>query len=44
VIFGSRWPDWLYGWGGLLVSVLLGLAGALGLLLFFYRPPVKQSR
>jgi putative oxidoreductase len=44
VIFGSHWPDWLYGWGGLLVSVLLGLAGALGLLLFFYRPPVKQSQ
>jgi putative oxidoreductase len=44
VIFGSHWPDWLYGWGGLLVSVLLGLAGALGLLLFFYRPPVKQAQ
>ncbi|MGC2655791.1 MAG: DoxX family protein [Mycobacterium sp.] len=43
VLFGSHWPDWLYGWGGLLVSVLLGLAGALGLLLFFYRPPVKQA-
>jgi putative oxidoreductase len=44
VLFGSHWPDWLYGWGGLLVSVLLGLAGALGLLLFFYRPPVKQAQ
>jgi putative oxidoreductase len=44
VVFGLRWPDWLYGWGGLLVSVLLGLAGALGQLVIFYRPPVKQSQ
>jgi putative oxidoreductase len=44
LIFGSHWPDWLYGWGGLLVSVLLGLAGALGQLLIFYRPPVKQAQ
>src|SRR5581483_6010061 len=33
LIFGSHWPDWIYGWGGLLVSVLLGLAGAFGQLL-----------
>jgi putative oxidoreductase len=44
LIFGPHWPDWLYGWGGLLVSVLLGLAGALGQLLIFYRPPVKQAQ
>jgi putative oxidoreductase len=44
LVFGSHWPDWLYGWGGLLVSVLLGLAGALGQLVIFYRPPVTQSQ
>jgi putative oxidoreductase len=42
--------DWLilgrayYGWVGLLVSVLLGLGGAIGQLLIFYRPPVKQAQ
>jgi putative oxidoreductase len=44
LVFGSHWPDWLYGWGGLLVSVLLGLAGALGQLVIFYRPAVTQSQ
>jgi putative oxidoreductase len=44
VIFGLHWPDWLYGWGGLLVSVLLGLAGAVGQLVIFYRPPVNQAQ
>ncbi|ORV09372.1 DoxX family protein [Mycobacterium celatum] len=42
--------DWLifgrsfYGWHGLLISVLLGLAGGIGQLLIFYRPPVKQEQ
>jgi putative oxidoreductase len=40
LIFGHNWID---GWPGLLVSVLLGLAGAVGQLLIFYRPPVKQA-
>ena len=40
VIFGKNWID---GWQGLLLSVLLGLAGALGQLLIFYRPPAKQA-
>ena len=31
------------GWAGLLISVLLGLAGAIGQLLIFYRPPVKAT-
>jgi putative oxidoreductase len=39
-IFGHNWLD---GWAGLLLSVLLGLAGAIGQLLIFYRPPVKQA-
>src|SRR5271157_5173589 len=37
-IFGENL--WLHGWAGLLLSVLLGLAGAIGQLLIFYRPPV----
>jgi putative oxidoreductase len=40
LIFGKNWFD---GWPGLLISVLLGLAGAIGQLLIFYRPPVKQA-
>jgi putative oxidoreductase len=39
-IFGKNWLD---GWQGLLLSVLLGLGGAFGQLLIFYRPPVKQA-
>jgi putative oxidoreductase len=41
LIFGHNWLD---GWAGLLVSVLLGLAGAIGQLLIFYRPPIKQAQ
>jgi putative oxidoreductase len=41
MIFGVNDP--LIGWNGLLISVALGLAGALGLLLIFYRPPAKQA-
>jgi putative oxidoreductase len=40
LIFGHNWLD---GWTGLLLSVLLGLAGAIGQLLIFYRPPVKAK-
>src|SRR6201988_4617054 len=39
VIFGKNWLD---GWQGLLLSIGLGLAGAIGQLLIFYRPPAKQ--
>ncbi|MFZ1176501.1 MAG: DoxX family protein [Mycobacterium sp.] len=40
LIFGKNWFD---GWPGLLISVVLGLAGAIGQLLIFYRPPAKQA-
>jgi putative oxidoreductase len=40
LIFGKNWLD---GWQGLLLSVLLGFAGAFGQLLIFYRPPAKQA-
>src|SRR3984885_7056618 len=41
VIFGINGP--LIGWNGLLLSVALGLAGAIGQLVIFYRPPAKQA-
>ncbi|MEE6175852.1 DoxX family protein [Mycobacterium sp. 050134] len=40
LIFGKNWFD---GWHGLLISVVLGLAGAIGQLVIFYRPPAKQA-
>ncbi|OBH06965.1 MULTISPECIES: DoxX family protein [unclassified Mycobacterium] len=40
VVFGHNWMD---GWHGLLISVVLGLAGAIGQLVIFYRPPAKQA-
>jgi putative oxidoreductase len=40
LIFGKNWFD---GWPGLLISVVLGLAGAVGQLVIFYRPPAKQA-
>ena len=41
LIFGYNWRA---GWHGLLISLLLGLGGAVGQLLIFYRPPVKQAQ
>ena len=41
LIFGQNWRN---GWHGLLISLLLGLGGAIGQLLIFYRPPVKQAQ
>jgi putative oxidoreductase len=34
---------WANGWTGLLISVGLGLAGAIGQLALFYRPPAKTA-
>ena len=36
--------DWLHGWAGLLISLVLGLAGGIGQLVIFYRPPVKAPQ
>ncbi|GAB1815256.1 DoxX family protein [Mycobacterium sp. MUNTM1] len=41
LVFGKNWMD---GWQGLVISAGLGLAGAIGQLLIFYRPPVKQAQ
>ncbi|HYO04915.1 MAG TPA: DoxX family protein [Mycobacterium sp.] len=35
--------DYLHGWGGLLIAVLLGLAGGIGQLAIFYRPPAPSQ-
>jgi putative oxidoreductase len=35
--------DYLHGWWGLLIAVVLGLAGGIGQLAIFYRPPVKEA-
>ncbi|HEY3996140.1 MAG TPA: DoxX family protein [Mycobacterium sp.] len=40
-IFGDKL--WFPGWHGLLISVVLGLVGAIGQLAIFYRPPAKQA-
>ena len=42
LVFGDKL--WLPGWPGLLISVGLGLAGAIGQLLIFYRPPVTPAK
>jgi putative oxidoreductase len=38
-------PAWNYvqGWGGLLVAVALGLAGGVGQLVIFFRPPAREG-
>jgi putative oxidoreductase len=40
VLFGADNP--LDGWTGLLIAVVLGLAGGIGQLVLFYRPPAKE--
>ena len=40
LIFKDNWMD---GWAGLAISAGLGLAGGIGQLVIFYRPPVKAD-
>ena len=40
---GTGVDDLLHGWWGLLISVALGLAGGIGQLVIFYRPPAKTE-
>jgi putative oxidoreductase len=35
--------DYLQGWGGLAVAVALGLAGGIGQLVIFFRPPAPKE-
>ncbi|ORA07700.1 DoxX family protein [Mycobacterium arosiense] len=41
LVFGKNWMD---GWQGLVIAAALGLVGAIGQLLIFYRPPAKQTQ
>ena len=36
--------DFLHGWWGLVIAAGLGLAGGIGQLVIFYRPPAKAER
>ncbi|WP_102144745.1 DoxX family protein [Mycobacterium hubeiense] len=38
---GTGFYDYLHGWWGLIISLGLGLAGGIGQLVLFYRPPAK---
>jgi len=38
---GTSVYPWLHGWCGLLIAVVLGLAGGIGQLAIFFRPPAK---
>ena len=39
---GTGLYDYLHGWWGLVIAVVLGLGGGIGQLAIFYRPPAKQ--
>jgi putative oxidoreductase len=38
---GTALWSYVQGWGGLAIAVVLGLAGGIGQLAIFYRPPAK---
>ncbi|MGE2730165.1 DoxX family protein [Mycolicibacterium vaccae] len=40
---GSAFYDYLHGWWGLAIAAVLGLAGGIGQLAIFYRPPAKTG-
>ena len=40
---GTALWGYLQGWGGLLIAVVLGLAGGIGQLLIFFRPPAPKQ-
>jgi putative oxidoreductase len=40
---GSGVYHYLHGWCGLVIAVVLGLAGGIGQLAIFYRPPATQA-
>lgn len=35
--------NYVQGWGGLLIGIILGLAGGIGQLTMFYRPPAPEK-
>ncbi|MGB0877052.1 MAG: DoxX family protein [Mycobacterium sp.] len=40
---GTGFYDLLHGWWGLLIATALGLAGGIGQLVIFHRPPTQQG-
>ena len=40
---GTGFYDLLHGWWGLVIAAVLGLAGGIGQLVIFYRPPAKTG-
>ncbi|MCH9642288.1 MAG: DoxX family protein [Actinomycetia bacterium] len=40
---GTGFYDLLHGWWGLVIATALGLAGGIGQLAIFYRPPAQQG-
>src|SRR5689334_19967325 len=40
---GTGLGDLVHGWWGLVIALGLGLAGGIGQLVIFYRPPAKQT-
>ncbi len=40
---GTGFDELLHGWWGLVIATALGLAGGIGQLVIFYRPPTQQS-
>lgn len=43
-LFGtSAFYDYLHGWWGLLIAAVLGLAGGIGQVLIFFRPPAPTQ-
>jgi putative oxidoreductase len=43
LFFDTALWDYVHGWGGLAVAVVVGLVGGIGQLLIFYRPPAKAD-
>ncbi len=40
---GTGFHQWLFGWCGFTIAVVLGLLGGIGQLAIFYRPPAQTS-
>jgi putative oxidoreductase len=40
---GTGLWDFVQGWGGLAIAVVLGLAGGIGQVLIFFRPPAPKA-
>jgi putative oxidoreductase len=43
LFYGTGLWDFVQGWGGLAIAVVLGLAGGIGQVLIFFRPPAPKE-